>query len=97
MGGEDERGTGIRQKPSGRRVTQAEVLAVVFRFYGQDPIDMSWGRTLALYNSIRKVEDEFRPKTPIELGLAMAEEEARARKAEEEKRKRDAQWQISDQ
>jgi hypothetical protein len=76
-------------------VTQAEVIAVVFRFYGQDPIDMSWGRTIDLYQRMLAVESAFRPKAPIEMALDQAEDQAMAMAAEQEQRKRDAQWQTS--
>lgn len=44
--------------------------AVFIKFYGLDPLDMSFGRFQNLYSNIGKVQDEFTPKTPEQIMLA---------------------------
>jgi hypothetical protein len=48
---------------------------VFIKYYGLDPLDMSYSRFLSLYNSISAVMYELTPKTEFQQALENAEAE----------------------
>lgn len=59
--------------------------AVFVKFYRLDPLDLTWGRFRSMYGLIGEVQEEFRPKTAIEIALKQREAQIKAwRKAHPE-------------
>ena len=50
-------------------------MGVFIKFYGLDPLPMTWNRFYSLLNAIPGVEDFFRPRNPLDHALMVKEEQ----------------------
>ena len=53
------------------------------KYYGSDPMELSWDRFIAMYGAINEVERTLRGKTEIEIALEQREDELEEEKLED--------------